>query len=138
MTELEEIQQLVTKWNNAKKAAAAAQLTERELRDQLVKKAFPADLVEGAGNKKDIGHGMIMQVTGVITRKIDLAVFDSLKHTVPQDVLDVVIRNKPDLIVGAWKKLPMSSKALLAPAVEEKPGTPSIELVAKKKPDKGA
>lgn len=128
---LAEIQAAVTAWDKANRAKDAAVLKERELRDVLVNMAFP-NVEEGAGNKTDIGHGTVLQVTGVISRKIDIAVFDSLKHKVPADVLDAVIKNKPELIVGAWKTLPASSKKLLAPAVEEKPGTHQVKLVPKK------
>lgn len=126
-----EIQAAITAWNNAVRVKDAAVLAERELRDQLINMAFPT-VDEGAGNKRDVGFGTVLQVTGVISRKLDIAIFDSLKHTVPADVLDAVIKNKPDLIVGAWKTLPATSKALLAPAVEEKPGTHQVKLVPKK------
>lgn len=128
-----EVQALVSKWHAAKKAADEAILAERTAREALVNSVFP-EIVEGAGNKADIGFGMMLQVTGTVSRKIDMAVFDSIKPNIPTDILDSVIRYKPDLVVGAWKSLPLSAKKLLADAVEEKPGAPQVKIVPKKKP----
>lgn len=132
---LDQVQALVTTWNAAKKTADAAILAEREARDALVKSVFP-EIAEGAGNKADIGYGMMLQVTGTISRKIDVAQFDAMRaaNQIPADIIDSVVRFKPDLVVGAWKSLPMSAKKLMADCVTESWGAPQVKIVPKKKP----
>lgn len=133
---MDQVQALVTDWNAKKKAADAATLAEREARELLVSSVFP-ELTEGAGNKAEIGFNMILQVTHPINRKLDVALFDSMKANIPADIIDSVIRYKPEVVVGAWKTLPMSAKKLLAEAVTESPGSPQVKIVPKKKPGEG-
>lgn len=78
---------------------------------------------------------MILQVTGTVTRKVDMAVLETLKLTVPPDILDVVIRYKPEVSVSGWKNQPESVKRMLADAITETPGTPQVKIVPKKKPE---
>lgn len=133
---LEQVQALVSDWHAKKAISDKAVLAEKEARALLVNSIFP-DPVEGAGNKADIGHGMILQVTHTITRKLDIALYDAMKPNIPADIIDSVIRMKPELSVSAWKTLPHSAKMLLAEAVTEKPGSPQVKIVPKTKPDEG-
>lgn len=133
---LAQVQTLVTDWNAKKKAADTAALAEREARALLVGSVFP-ELVEGAGNKADIGHNMILQVTGTITRKVDMAMLEPLKTTIPAEIMDLVIRMKPEVSASNWKAQPLSVKKLFGDAITETPGTPQVKLVPKKKPEEG-
>lgn len=135
-TTTEEIQGLVSVWHRAKEASDLAQLAEREARKKLIEVAFPS-LAEGAGNKYNIGFGKTLQVTGVITRKLDMAALDLLRseNKVQPDIIDSIVRNKPELVVATWKALPVSIRESMASAVEEKWGSHQVKLVAQKDPD---
>lgn len=124
--------ELTTIWHQASEASARAQLAEREARRALIEYTFP-DVAEGSDNKIDIGFGKVLQVTGVITRKLDMAVLEALKPTVDADVIDAIVRTKYDLSVSAWKALPNSIRLKLADAVTETPGAHQVKIVDKKK-----
>lgn len=128
----EEIQRLTSVWHKAAEASAAAQLAERTARTALISYAFP-EVQEGSKNIAEIGFGKQLQVTGMITRKLDMAALEALKPTVEADVIDAIVRMKPELSVSAWKALPHSIRLQLADAVEEKPGAHQVKIIDKKK-----
>jgi hypothetical protein len=136
MTTLNEVHDLLAIWHSAKEQADLASLAEKEARKKLIEAAFPT-LVEGAGNKYNVGFGKTLQVTGVITRKLDMAALDAIRAEgkVAPDVIDSIVRQKPELVVATWKALPVSIRETMADAVEEKWGSHQVKLVAQKDPD---
>lgn len=136
---LNELQALVTDWDLKNKAKDAAVLAEREAREKLVQYAFGEQLKEGSGNKLEIGFGMLLQVDHKISRKIsDMALFEQKRASgeIPTDVVDALVRYKPELSISGWKNAPASARLFFADVVEEKPGTPSVKIVPQKAPTK--
>lgn len=136
---LTDLQKLVTEWDIKNKAKDAAVLAEREAREALVAYAFPDGMKEGSGNKQEIGYGMLLQVDHKITRKItDMALFEQKRASgeIPTDVVDALVRFKPELSISGWKAAPASARLYFADVVEEKPGTPSVKIVPQKAPSK--
>lgn len=133
---LNEAQTLVSDWDTKKKALDKAVLEERTARDLLFATVFP-NPVEGSGNKFDIGFNKILQATYRINRKIsDMALFESKRAAgeIPTDIVDALVRFKPELSETGWKNAPSSARLFFADVVEEKPGAPSFKLVSKKAP----
>lgn len=125
------IQALLSTWNAAKKTKASAELAEKNARTALIDYAFP-NLEEGSGNKVDVGYDKVLQVTGVINRKLDMSALEALKPTVAPDVIDAIVRTKYELSVSSWKALPNSVRLQLASAVEEGWGSHQVKIIDKK------
>lgn len=124
-------------WKAADTAAKKAVLAEYAAREELASLGFPAGLVEGTGNKLDVGFNVTLKLTGNVSRTVAEAELQAKlsANLIPDDVLESVIKFKPELKVGAWKTLPASNKLLFADIVTEKPGKPKVELVPTVKAD---
>lgn len=113
-------------WQNMLGELKAAELA---LRKELASKAFPTP-VEGSGNKLPLTDGWILQMDYPINRKVDEALLLNLKpqlleHGIPVDDL---VRYKPDLATGAYRKLTDEQRAEFDAVLEIKPGTPALEV----------
>lgn len=118
-------------WKAASDKAKIAVAAEYAAREALTTAGFPAGLIEGSGNKLDVGFNITLKMTGNVSRSVDRAVLDAriAANLIRPDIIEAVIDFKPDLKVGAWKTLPAADKILFADIVTEKPGKPKVELV---------
>lgn len=122
------IENLITKWIEADRECAKWSAEEMRLRKELAEALFP-NPVEGANNKVRVGHGKAIQMTHKINRRVDKKVLDELreKPNIAPLIADV-IKYKPELEIKKFKELSADDVKLLAPAITETPGAPSLEL----------
>jgi hypothetical protein len=122
------IENLITAWTLASKECAKWSAEEMRLRKELAELLFP-NPVEGANNKVRVGHGKAIQMTHKINRSVDKKVLDELRQK-PNiaPLIAEVVRYKPELEVKKFKELSADDIKLLAPAITEKPGAPTLEL----------
>ncbi|QWY83395.1 hypothetical protein [Rhizobium phage RHph_X3_2] len=122
------IENLITAWNHASTECAKWTTEEMRLRKELAALLFP-NPVEGSNNKTRVGHGKAIQMTHKINRSVDKKVLDELreKPNIAPLIADV-IKYTPELKTKEFKALSADDVKLLAPAITEKPGAPTLEL----------
>jgi len=122
--------QLLEDWNKAKAAKRAWEAEERRLRGLVVEGAFGDKLKEGA-NKFTLADGRVIKVTGKINRTIDATALTALSPKLRELGVDVeeLVRFKPELKVGPFRKLAGEGGDLFRSIVTEKEGTPEVEIV---------
>ena len=96
-------------WLKAKKALEKAKDIESAAREAMVKAAFPNGLAEGV-NTFELGGKWKLKISGVVTRSVDEAALPSILDRIAKkfDGYDAkeLIKYKPELKVGDYKKLP--------------------------------
>lgn len=133
MSEVKSVAALAAQWYAAKKAADKAVAAEKALRADLVALAFPSGLKEGASNKADLPESWQLSVTGVVNRTVDEAALGATLELIKEktgvtiDPADL-IRYKPELKVGEYKKLGDDVKKLFDNALTIKDGSPQVEV----------
>lgn len=90
--------------------------------------------VEGTNNFP-LPAGYVLKFTHKINRIVDASVLQSVREELEtlKVNMDDVIKFKPELAVGTYKKLTPEAKLVMDKAVTSKPGTPSYEIVLPKK-----
>lgn len=140
----EALENLLNGWTHHSSEAAKHQTEEKRLRAEIITLLYGEDpqLAEGSGNKVDVGHSFILQITQPITRKVDAGALDSMGSAFADDeeeqarvsgIIDKIIESKPSLSVSAWKHLSDEERLLFADVVTESTGTPSAKLVQPKR-----
>lgn len=104
----------------------------KKLRAEVAKLAFP-NPKEGTNNL-NLGNGYKLKVGHVINRRVDVAALLMFRDTFEsQDInVDDLIRQKPELKVGAFKALPEEKQILFGQCLTITEGTPTVELVEPK------
>ena len=124
--------ELLGDWRAAQGALAEAKDTELTLRNLLCAVTF-IEPTEGSnvhyfGDSKKAAK---LTMTHVINRKLDAAAIgtclDTLRATIGARA-DEVVRFKPDLAVGEYKKLTGEQQMILAPAMTTSVGTPQLKF----------
>jgi len=116
-------------WYRVDQQLSAVKVRELELRKALFARSFPAPVEGSAQNKKDLSEGWILQGDYKINRSVDDAVVSALmKGDNTRALAERVFRYKPELNLKEYKGLSPEDKKLIADAVTEKPGTPSLEV----------
>lgn len=119
-------------WRAEKIKLDEVKANEMYYRKLLTDLTFP-DPTEGS-NTHTFGSGrkaakLVLKHT--INRTVDAdaisGCLETLRKTIGADA-DDVIRFKPELAITAYKALTAEQKALLAPAVTAKPGSPQLEF----------
>lgn len=135
--------QLILTWRQAQADLRAATDKERELRDLVLKTCFPTKAndpgAEGTANF-DLGQGYALKAVFRQTYKLEnydvvSDVLSRIRRIGTQDALDAyrnLVTYRPELKVGAYKKLPASIKMMIDGVLSVKPGLPSLELVEPK------
>lgn len=79
--------------------------------------------------------GYVLKFTGKVNRTVDASVLPLVREELEnlKVNMDDIIKLKPELAVGAYKKLSPEAKLVMDKAVTSKPGTPSYEIVLPKK-----
>jgi hypothetical protein len=117
------INDLISRWFEAKRQCEAWTNTERELRKELVHLAFPE--AQTGMHRQKIDHGMALSVKIPVNYTLDN---DQLERC-PHEIVEKVVRYKPTLNEASWLKLTDNERKVMAPAVTEKPGMPQLALV---------
>lgn len=122
----------LTAWTEAQKAATYWKDEEMRLRKEIFEDAFPSPL-EGV-NRVDLPGGWKLKGTYKLTRKVDEAALPSILDRLREKNVspDRLIKWKPELSTGEYKKLPGEVMAIVDEILEIKPATPSIEFEAPK------
>lgn len=122
--------ELLDEWQQAASEAKKWQQREKELRDRIFLSTFP-DPKEGV-NKYTLPDGRMVKATHKLYRKLDEAAYPSIRealiNTFEYDPEDQIIKRKPEIATGPYKKLPDEIRAVLDDAIIAKAGTPTIEL----------
>jgi hypothetical protein len=126
---------LALEWANADYALKKAKADEGAKRAELVKACFPDGLVEGT-NRAELAGGYV--VKAVVTPRPKIPDIPLLKAAIAK--LEAVgeagkllaqrlVKWKPELSVGEWKKLEPKHRAMFAKAVSIEPSGPAVELI---------
>ena len=129
---------LIGEWKEAKEALNKLRAKENELRKQVVSMAFAkSDNREGTFNR-DLENNWKLKVTfkqnrTLVKEGLDVAL-GKMSAISPEGALLAkrVVKFKPELVVGEYKKLPNELRNIIDAVVTTKPGLPELELVAPK------
>lgn len=129
---LNPLQELLARWDSAKKALPAAAYAiklEQDLRKQVIAAAWPSP-VEGANNL-DLAAGWKLKATCPLTREVDEAAFDLLKPRLAElgIIADSLVRYKVALETKNYRALSDASRAVVDQVLTIKPGSYSLELI---------
>jgi len=131
-TRRNELYKLLGDWHTAQAKSAAWRAKELELRGKIAE--FFAGATEGT-NSMTLDYGKVLKLNVKVNRSIVPEQLEALKNLAIAGkndnilkLLDTVVKYKPDLVTGEWKKLGKDDIALLADVVTERPGTPELSI----------
>lgn len=127
---------LVTKlaaWHEIKAAAAKLNEQEKELRIEIFNLAFPNPEEGSKYNKMDLEDGYMLQGDYKINRRIDEAALGEVQKQMDPIMFNRAFRFKPELSKSGFKDLDEEQRAIASIAIIATPGTPSLDIVQKKK-----
>lgn len=119
-------------WTESVAAVAAAQATERRLRQEVFAAAFPTPK-EGTNNAELPGNWKLTAKLP-INRSIDLALLPAAFAQIRGMGVnpDPVVKYNPEVVMKEYKALPPEARLIFDTALTIKPGMPQMELVAPK------
>ncbi len=120
-------------WHDLKARAAELGAQEVALRKELFGEAFPQPEEGSKYNKLDLPDGYMLQGDYKINRKIDEAALGEVQKQMDQVMFNRAICFKPKLNKAGFKDIPEDQRTILSAAIIATPGTPSLEVVQKKK-----
>lgn len=128
----DELQALLKKWDVLRKKVAAAEEEEKALRKTIAGLAFPKPK-EGTNNL-NLANGFVLEIDHKINRTVDRAALDTFKDTLESNEIDIsaLIREKPELRVGEYKKLSDKQRMIFDNCLTIKEGMPGMKIVMKK------
>lgn len=121
-------------WYNLQEQISKLKSAELLLRNKIFKGRFPTP-IEGI-NKETLPDGAELKATHVINRSVDEAVLTVLLPVLREKGQmnpDDLIRRKPELVIGAYRKLTDEQRLLLDQALIIKPGQCQLEIVMPKR-----
>lgn len=123
-------------WFVAQRELAAAKSKEALLRSRCFRGFFTnclTEVKEGV-NSYDLSDGSILKGTRVVNRTVLKELIDAHKETFEKAniKIDDLIRWKPELKVGDYKKLTAEEQKIVDQILEIKDGSPSMEIKAGK------
>lgn len=122
---------MLDEWVKAAAEAKKWQNLEKQLRDRIFNSTFQ-EPKEGV-NKYTLPDGRMVKGTHKLYRKLDEAAYPSIReaiiNTFQIDPEKDIIKRKPEIATGPYKKLPDEIRAVLDDAIIAKPGSPVIEIV---------
>jgi hypothetical protein len=130
-----EMLEKLAEWNAALNdllACAPIVAKEKRLRAEVFALAFPSP-VEGT-NSTPLPQNWVLKGTYKLDRKLDVAVLPSVLQQLREQnvVADVLIQNKPELVVKQYKALSPENRAIFDQCLTTKPALPTLELVPPK------
>lgn len=131
----DELNDLIMAWWGASAKLSEVKATESALRQQVIDKCFVS--MDVGTNKLPLGSGYILKATKKLTYNIKKneitndyshvnGVLDKLNN--PQ-LVDEIVRWKPELSSTAYKKLTKDEQQLINTIVTISEATPSLEMV---------
>ena len=129
---LKEWDQVKSEISPLKEKLAPLEMKEREIRKQL-SECFQ-DRVEGSKNVIPLANGYALKLNYKVDYKVDPAVLSSITEALTEAKVpvDMVFRNKPEVVKGVYSKLTDEQKGLVDQAITRVPQSPEITLVAPK------
>ncbi len=127
---------LVTKlaaWHVLKAEAARLNEQEKELRIEIFNMAFPNPEEGSKYNKMDLDDGYMLQGDYKINRRIDEAALGEVQKQMDPVMFNRAFRFKPELNKSGFKDLTEEQRSIACIAIIATPGTPSLDIVQKKK-----
>ena len=126
--------QKVERWYQVSEQLGKLKVEELALRKEIFAEAFPNPVEGSKENKLPLAAGWILQGDHKINRKVDEAVVATLQAgDNTRGLVDTCFEWKPKLKLAAFKALDGEDLNLLADAVTETPGTPSLKVVLPKR-----
>lgn len=126
--------QKIERWYQVSEQLGKLKIEELALRKEIFGEAFPNPTEGSKENKMDLAAGWILQGDHKINRKVDEAVVATLQaDDNTRALIDRCFEWKPKLKLAAFKALDSDELNLLADAVTETPGTPSLKVVLPKR-----
>lgn len=120
-------------WHQVRAEAAKLAEQEKELRVEIFGIAFPTPEEGSKYNKLDLGDGYMLQGDYKINRRVDEAALDEVRKKMDPVAFGRLFRFKPDLIKAGLKDISEEQLLIASAAIIAAPGTPSLEIVQKKK-----
>jgi hypothetical protein len=124
----------LNQWDQMQKQLSALKSAEMLLRTKIFKGLFPSP-VEGTNTIPLGTEGWVVKSQYKIGRTPDVALLTAKAPELRAAgiVLEDVIRTKPELVTGTYRKLTNEQRNLLDQVMEVKPGSPSLEIVLPKR-----
>jgi hypothetical protein len=118
-------------WYELKEELARVKGAEAMLRSRIAKHFFPAPTEGSKDNKHPLndGTGAILQMDYVINRTVA-----EEGSNLPQLNLATLIRWKPEVVIGEYRKLNETERHTLDQCLIIKPGSPQLEIKIPKRP----
>lgn len=129
----EQLKEKLATWHNIKDEAATLAAQEKALRIEIFQLAFPTPEEGSKYNKLDLDDGYMLQGDYKINRKIDEAALGEVQKQMDPIMFNRAFRFKPELSKSGFKDLNDEQKQIASLAIIATPGTPSLEIVQKKK-----
>ena len=120
-------------WHVIKAQAAALGEQEKELRVEIFSMAFPNPEEGSKYNKLDLADGYMLQGDYKINRRIDEAALGEVQKQMDPVMFNRAFRFTPELNKSGFKDLTEEQRAIASIAIIATPGTPSLDIVQKKK-----
>lgn len=118
---------LYTKWLDAKEAERKAIEERRAIEDQLISSLNINEALDGVETIK--ADGYTVKITGRLNRKVDSEMVQELAAEAGvSEHLGSLFRWTPEVNMKAWKAADETITAALAPAITIKPGRPSFAI----------
>jgi hypothetical protein len=130
----------LVKWYETRQQIAVLNAAESELRARIFKHYFKTP-EEGVNSQAlNDGTGAVLKGTHVINRTVDQASLDALRKELadaesklPEIPVDELIRWKPELKVGEYRKLSPKQRKAFDRVLVIKPGMPQLEITIPKR-----
>jgi hypothetical protein len=134
---VEELVPVLQQWDTAVAVLAKAKKTEEALRRKVFGMAF-VNPKEGV-NKYPLPAGYTLEGERKINRTADQsAINDEVRKSLAEKgiILDLLLKYKPEVVVGKYKELTIEQRNLLSEIITEKEGLPSIKIIDPKEKKK--
>ena len=136
LQEQKEFIEKLAEWHKLKTEVALLTNKERDARAEIFGLAFPEPTEGRSDNKLDLGTGYVLQGDHKITRTVEEEAIKKLMKKPKSraaELLEHVIRWKPELKTKEWKALLPADRKLIAEVVVEKPGMASLDITQPKR-----
>lgn len=122
--------ELLRKWTEAKESSAYWKDREAALRKEVFSTFFE-EPKEGV-NKLELEGGWTLKADYKYNRTVDKAALPAVLEQLDKGITDRLIKYKPELSITEYKRLTEDQRVILAEAITEKPGSPSITIIPPK------
>lgn len=131
---------LLREWDAAKKAAANAVSTEKELRARVLShfSAYGSDELTSGVENVDIGGGFDLKMEHKLNYKLDRDHIDDALNAIEklangELLAERLVKFTPELAVGEYKKLPAEAKTIIDRVITVSRASSSVSIAERKK-----